>query len=550
MTVYVESIVEDASAETDQALALLESKKKAWAALPLSAKIDLLDEVRGRLIDKMVTWGRLGADAKASTDGELVKLEMFTSVTIPAAYIHKLLLTLRTLAATGKAPQLPVRTTASGQLAVQVFPTNQDRTKLLLPGASAELVLRPEIKEVRQAEPYDVDGLVKEGREGLCVVLGAGNHGMLALRDVLMCLYERGQVVAVKPHPLWFKWHAVTDYIMQPLIQAGFVRSFYLPDVAATQALVYHPKVDCVHMTGGTATHDAIVWGSSAEEQQRRRLANDPLLKVPITSELGCVTPFMVAGWTFTASQLQAQGENLVVAMTSNVGCNCNSAKVLVLPGDWPQEAAFLEKVRAVLRGTPMDPPYYTGIQKRYQAFKERYPRSEVIEGPPRKASREGLGPNLPYLINIMDELPADPKAEYAFNVEPFAPVLTVVRLPTRGPEEFLEAATRFANEQLWGTLSCVLVLHPELEKAHPKAAQKMGFGLVRKGEADGLGSEGEVMMGLREEWEGGVGKWPIGLWLGGGLDRPQVRITNQTQSRSGSGKYDVPYATLARKLL
>lgn len=36
----------------------------------------------------------------------------------------------------------------------------------------------------------------------------------------------------------------------------------------------------CVHMTGGIATHDAIVWGSGKEEQARRKAANDPLLKV------------------------------------------------------------------------------------------------------------------------------------------------------------------------------------------------------------------------------------------------------------------------------
>ncbi len=50
--------------------------------------------------------------------------------------------------------------------------------------------------------------------------------------------------------------------------------------MADTQALLYHPLVECVHLTGGTATHDAIVWGDTPEEQQRRRAANDPKLKV------------------------------------------------------------------------------------------------------------------------------------------------------------------------------------------------------------------------------------------------------------------------------
>lgn len=59
--------------------------------------------------------------------------------------------------------------------------------------------------------------------------------------------------------------------------------------------------------------------------------------------------------------------------------------------------------------------------------------------------------------------------------VEPFAPVLTVVRLPTQGVTQFLEEAVRFANEDLWGTLSCTLVLHPNTEKQYPAESEKVG---------------------------------------------------------------------------
>lgn len=66
---------------------------------------------------------------------------------------------------------------------------------------------------------------------------------------------------------------------------------------------------------------------------------------------------------------------------------------------------------------------------------------------------------------------PADPKAEYALQVEPFAPVLTFVRVPTGGAgdgtanggakggsgaslaEAFLSAAVTAANEDIWGSL-------------------------------------------------------------------------------------------------
>ena len=71
-------------------------------------------------------------------------------------------------------------------------------------------------------------------------------------------------------------------------------------------------------MTGGTATHDAIVWGPSKEEQARRKAANDPLLKVPITSELGCVTPGIVTGGVWSDAELDAQAANIAMAVSYN----------------------------------------------------------------------------------------------------------------------------------------------------------------------------------------------------------------------------------------
>jgi len=38
--------------------------------------------------------------------------------------------------------------------------------------------------------------------------------------------------------------------------------------------------------------------------------------------------------------------------------------------------------------------------------------------------------------------------------------------------EAFLEEAVRAANEDIWGTLSCSLIVHPETEKQHGAAVQ------------------------------------------------------------------------------
>lgn len=446
--------------------------------MPVKEKISLLEAVLSRMGDNIVEWGKATATVKGNTDDALVPIEAMVTTAAPVTYMSSLLRTLRALAAGGPLPALPTRTLPNGQVAVQVFPAKDDRVALLQPGAVGELVLLPGEgqgdKGVRRAELYGGPNgtLTHQGR--VCVVLGAGNQGFLTFKDALFALFERGEVVAVKPHPIMKQWTPYMRHVLQPLVEAGFVRVLELDTVADTQALLYHPLVDCVHITGGTATHDAIVWGNTPEEQQRRRADNDPKLKVPITSELGCVTPVMIAPGSFTPAELLCQVRNVAVAVASNNGCNCNSHKVLVLPGDWAQADEFLALLRKEMREYVREPPYYPGIRKRYEAFKAHYPNCEVIEPtPPGMGCTPEVGPHLPFLLNIMDKLPEDPRSEPAFQVEPFAPVLTVVRLPTQGVTQFLEEAVRFANEDLWGTLSCTLVLHPNTEKQYPAESEK-----------------------------------------------------------------------------
>jgi aldehyde dehydrogenase (NAD(P)+) len=67
-------------------------------------------------------------------------------------------------------------------------------------------------------------------------------------------------------------------------------------------------------MTGGVGTHDAIVWGSGSEAAARRAAAT-PLLKVPISSELGSVTPFIVTPGPGTRKQLELQANPVAMAM-------------------------------------------------------------------------------------------------------------------------------------------------------------------------------------------------------------------------------------------
>ncbi len=66
----------------------------------------------------------------------------------------------------------------------------------------------------------------------------------------------------------------------------------------------------------------------------------------------------------------------------------------------------------------------------RYAAFKERYPTAEPVAGRPADPSQP-CGEVLPTLVNVLDRFPANGKEEYAFQVEPFAPIVTFAKVGT-----------------------------------------------------------------------------------------------------------------------
>ena len=79
-------------------------------------------------------------------------------------------------------------------------------------------------------------------------------------------------------------------------------------------------------MTGGKATHDAIVWGSTKQEQDNNKAAKKPKLSnAEMTSELGCVTPYIFPDVEFTPEELKHQAHALIGGKWINGGASCNA---------------------------------------------------------------------------------------------------------------------------------------------------------------------------------------------------------------------------------
>lgn len=472
--------------QVDAALQRLSARKAAWASASLDERLTVLKEIRGRLLDNAIPWAHASAAIRCKSGQDAAAYELFGNVVLTTGAIDSFIASLTSFKNTGKFPQLPTKETAEGQAVIKVFPHGKRERYLSLLGASgleAEIYIQPG-KGATQGRFYSGEGGAHSGR--VCAVLGAGNQGFLTITDVLSLAFVDGCVVLVKYHDIQAPAAKYIDHLFEPLRRWGAFASTTC-GLLATRHLLYSPLVDCVHMTGGTATHDVVVWGAPGEEQERRKAANDPLLKVPITSELGCVTPWLVVPGPWTEAELDHHVRQLVTCVWDNCSCNCLAPKVLLLPDGWEHADTFLLKLRAELATCPLPAPYYPGIRQRYEAFRQQYPGAEAIAAPPAEAHAP-CGDPLPWLLNVLPAYPADPKAEYAFRTEPFAPVLTVVKVsaPSDGrPAEvrYLEAATRAANDDLWGTLSCVMLVHPETERQHPaavlRALEDLRYGAV-----------------------------------------------------------------------
>jgi hypothetical protein len=158
----------------------------------------------------------------------------------------------------------------------------------------------------------------------------------------------------------------------------------------------------------------------------------------------------------------------LYASLYSNAGANCNSPKVLVLPRDWPYARELVSLVIALMKKHPLPVSYYPGTRDRWMAFRNAYhgdlaqEYSATFSDQQRPlldtAASEWL---LPWLVvdGIHVDLSTEPgrkaaRTEYAFTTEPFAPVLTIAYID----DNSLETAVAFANDYLFGSLSCTMV--------------------------------------------------------------------------------------------
>jgi len=331
------------------------------------------------------------------------------------------------------------------RIAIQVVPgSNFD--KVLYGGVTGEVWMEPGVDEANvqatQAEAYRSPS----AHVGVSLVLGAGNVASLGPRDVLTKLFGEGKVVVLKANP-------VNDYLvpywtkaMASLIDAGYLR-IVSGGAQVGSYLTNHDDVTDIHVTGSDKTHDAIVFGVG-EEGQRRKVANDPLIKKPVSCELGNVSPVVIVPGEWTQKEIDFQARHVATMIANNAGFNCLTPRIIITHQQWKQREDFFRALEEVFATLPTRRAYYPGASTRRDAFLAQHPDAHEI----------GVtnADTMPW--TIIRNVDSSSTNDVCLNVEAFCALTAETALSAESAVDFVKKATSFCNDVVWGTLSMTLI--------------------------------------------------------------------------------------------
>ena len=463
--------------QIEETLLVVKEHAREFARLGARAKGDLLRACIARLLAEAPAWVREGARMRGAGPGE----EWLVGPVATIRLFRLLSESLDAVAADGKPPLgRGVRQRPDGRIEISLFPAS-GLDALTFRGFSGHALMSAGVGEAgardRQAAFYgqrDPDG-------GVSVILGAGNVSSIPPMDVATKMFIGGFVCVLKMNPVNEWLGPFLERALLPLVSRGYLRIVYGgADVGSY--LAHHPLVSDIHITGSDRTHDLIVFGPAGPERDRRLREHDPLLRIPISSELGNVSPVAVVPYDYSQNELWFIARNVVSMVANNGSFNCNAAKMLVTAKGWTHRDRFLALVAKGLAAAPTRKAYYPGAFARYR---------DLTAGQRVETFGQGTAEALPWtLIRGLDPS----KDEALFRTEPFCGILSETSVGSSDPVEFLAVATRFMNDTLWGSLNAMLFVHPRLERnaavaaAVDRAIVDLRYGTVGINHWPGLG--------------------------------------------------------------
>ncbi len=458
-------------ATMDAAVRTLQERKDAWVNVSVRERIALIDHLIHDFHALQERWVAAclqakGLTAQSSAAGE----EWATGPYATLKHLRQLRSSLSDIARYGS-PRIPgpVRALADGQVVAQVFPqTNYDR--IFYGGVTAEVWQQPGVTV--EGLPQTMAVAYRQKSAGrVALVLGAGNVSSIGPMDALYKLFVENQVVALKANPVNAYLGPLLEEAFRALVEGGYLRILY-GDAAEGAYLCQHPGIDEIHITGSDKTFDAIVWGVGPEAAARKA-AGTPLLQKRITGELGNVSPVIVVPGPWSQSDIAYQAAHIVSMLTNNAGYNCNATRVIIQREGWDRREPLLQAMRGIFRQTPARAAYYPGSHERYAAFTQAHPEAERFGAEGAGNASDGA---LPWtLISGLDAQATD---DICFTTEAFCALFAETTLAAESVADYMDRAVAFCNQQVWGTLSATLLVHPDSLR-DPAVAQAVERGIA-----------------------------------------------------------------------
>jgi len=432
----------------NQAIESLAQHKDKWARVPPERKAVYARGILTAMVSSAERAVSVVSAAKGFTEGTPMVGDEWGSGPYSTVRNLRLLATSLEQIARHGAPQLRpgvVRVRTGGQVAVEVFPLSVS-DKMLFSGSRAEVWMEPDVTSENLLSHMAGFHRQKDPKGKVALVLGAGNVSSCAPLDTAHKLFIEGQVCLCKMNPVNEYYEPFMAEAFADLIRDGFVQ-IIRGGTDVGDYLCQHPGIEEIHLTGGAATFEAIVFGGG-EEGARRKKSDQPRLQKRVTAELGNIGPLIVVPGQWSKADLEFQAANIATQMISNTGFNCNSARILILPKGWPQSQALLDQLKAILVGLPTRKAFYPGAEERYERFTSINPSAIAIG-----TRQPGV---LPW--TLIPDLDSADRNNICFKSESFCPLLAQTTVDGKDAAKFLQNAVKFCNDVLWGTL-CVCII-------------------------------------------------------------------------------------------
>jgi hypothetical protein len=437
--------------------------------LSLERRIDLCRSCVETLMPTVDDWIDAGARGKQCPNRVDVMAEELLSGPLIAVRLLRLLeqsfsdLLLYGHTRLPQAESLPYERRIHGKSMLPIFPTLSLWDRLIFRGISADAILM-ERAEPRKRHSDLYRQLQDTSVSKISLVLGAGNVSSVPFSDAIHKSLVCGHQVILKMNPVNAYLKPIFERAFAPLFQEGLLVAIE-GDSQVGQALVDHPDVDDVHLTGSAHTHDRIVWGDDPREILARKEAGTPRLTKPVTSELGNVSPWIIVPGVYSTKELTSQAMHLAASITNNAGFNCLATRVIVTCQNWPQRREFLRLLQQNLQSIPKRPAYYPGALERYRRF-----------------TQTNIDPDdsgcLPYRLLESQSIDENP---LVFQEESFTCVCVETPLASQTASQFLDEAVALCNLRLPGTL-CASVSFPKLFVEQKRRIISQALGTLRYG--------------------------------------------------------------------